>query len=287
MSGEPVGSGGKEFQRVLGELRKRLSDGTYQVGGRLAAQRSLAQELDVSRDTVQRVLRVLTAEGWIQPRQGSGARVIKVPQVHSTSPAGERVHLGQLIGRTFEQPEVTLDVSTLTSESLDAHLHLQAERIQAGEIRPQRIAVRLLLPSESLHLPYPRAKDAPEDPRPQERLLSITRARTQSLREVLRELRTEGLVPSVAVEIRRVPMAPAFKLYLLNGAAALFGPYQAVERRILLDDGDEVDAVDVLGLGSDLIHYVKEEGPGAESQGSLFVRAMESWFNSCWDLLAE
>lgn len=287
MGGERLGSGGKEFQRVLDELRTRLSDGTYRVGSRLATQRSLAEEFDVSRDTVQRVLRILTTEGWIQARQGSGARVIKVPKVHSTSPAGGRVHLGELIDRTFEQPEVTLDVFTLTSESLDAHLRLQAARIHAEEIRPERIAVRLLLPSESLDLPYPRAKGAPEDLRLQERLRSITRAHTQSLRRVLRELRSEGLVPSVEVEIRRVQMAPIFKLYLLNGTAALFFPYEVMERPIPLDDGEEIDAVDVRGLGSDLIHYAKEDGAGPQSQGSLFVRSMESWFKSCWDLLAE
>ncbi|MGB8943882.1 MAG: winged helix-turn-helix domain-containing protein [Streptomyces sp.] len=287
MSDERLGAGGKEFQRVLDRLRERLSDGTYVVGSRLATQRNLAGEFGVSRDTIQRVLRVLTGEGWIEARQGSGARVVKVSRVHSAGPAAERVHLGKLIDQTFERPEVTLDVALLTSESLDAHVRLQADRIQSREIHPQRIAVRVLLPSESLALPYPRAKGNPQDPRPQERLRSITRAHTRSLHRVLRELQSEGLVPSVTVEIRRMPLVPTFKLYLLNGVTALYGPYEVVERRILLDDGEEVEVVDVLGLGSDLIHYVKDDAPGAESQGSLFVRSMESWFNSCWELLAE
>lgn len=279
--------GGKEFQRVLDRLRARLSDGTYRVGSRLTTQRSLAEEFGVSRDTIQRVLRVLAGEGWIEARQGSGARVVKVSKVHSAGPAAERVHLGKLIDQTFELPEVTLDVALLTSESLDAHVRLQAARIQSGEIRPERITVRVLLPSESLPLPYPRARVDPDDPRPQQRLRSITRAHTQSLRGVLRELQSEGLVPSVTVEIRRVPLVPTFKLYLLNGSTALFGPYEVVERRIPMDDGEEIDVVDVLGLGSDLIHYVKDDASGPESQGSLFVRSMESWFNSCWKLLAE
>ncbi|GAA3102420.1 winged helix-turn-helix domain-containing protein [Streptomyces rectiviolaceus] len=287
MSGERLGAGAKEFQRVLDQLRERLSNGTYGVGTRLAPQRGLAEEFGVSRDTIQRVLRVLTREGWIQTRQGSGAHVVKVPRVHSAGPAAERVHLGKLIDQTFEHREVTLDVAMLTSESLDAHIRLQAARIQSGEIHPERIAVRMLLPSDSIPLPYPRAKNDPEDPRPLDRQRSITRAHTQSLRRVLRELQTEGLVPSVTVELRRVPLTPTFKLYLLNGVVALFGPYEVVERHILMDDGDEVEAVDVPGLGSDLIHYVKDEAPGPESQGSLFVRSMESWFNSCWELLAE
>ncbi|MEV6758710.1 winged helix-turn-helix domain-containing protein [Streptomyces sp. NPDC051214] len=287
MSDERLGPGGKEFQRVLDQLREWLSDGTYAVGSRLATQRHLAEEFGVSRDTIQRVLRVLIGEGWIEARQGSGARVVKVSRVHSAGPAAERVHLGKLIDQAFEHPEVTLDVALLTSESLDAHVRLQADRITSREIHPERITVRMLLPSESSPLPYPRAKHDPDDPRPQERLRSITRAHTESLRRVLRELQSQGLVPSATVEIRRVPLVPTFKLYVLNGVTALFGPYEVVQRRIVMDDGEEIEVVDVLGLGSDLSHYVKEETPGAESQGSLFVRSMESWFNSCWELLSE
>lgn len=76
-----------------------------------------------------------------------------------------------------------------------------------------------------------------------------------------------------------------FKLYVLNGTEALHGPYEVIERRIQLDDGEEIDALDVLGLGSALTHYVREEDP--ESQGALFVSSMQAWFDSCWTLLAK
>ena len=87
----------------------------------------LAKEFAVSRDTVQRAIRELADEGWIESRRGSGS------------------------------PEVTLDVYTLTSESLDAHIRVQAERIRGGRVAPHSIAVRMLLPSESLSMPYPKA----------------------------------------------------------------------------------------------------------------------------------
>ncbi|MGW1966185.1 GntR family transcriptional regulator [Streptomyces sp. NPDC001935] len=45
----------------------------------LPSQRSLADDLGVSRDTVQNVLKALAEEGWITSRQGSGSRVLKVP----------------------------------------------------------------------------------------------------------------------------------------------------------------------------------------------------------------
>ncbi|MGW1500737.1 GntR family transcriptional regulator [Streptomyces mirabilis] len=266
MSGVRDG-GGTEFQRVLEALRTRIADGTYAVGSHLPAQRDLAEEFGVSRDTVQRVLRELNSEDWIKSRQGSGSRVVKSP-THLGNPKQEvprvRATLGTFVARAFDQPTVRLDVFTLTSESLD--------------------------------LPYPRMKksgeDQPAQPEPdqsgrlQDRLRAITSRHTISLRAALRDLQTEGLVPSVRVEFRHVPLAPAFKLYLRPGVEALFGPYQVVERPILLDDGVEVEATDVLGLGSTLTRHVNDEGD-PDSSGSVFMESMQAWFDSCWHLLAE
>lgn len=300
MSEERVGDGGgKEFERVLEELRARIADGRYALDAQLPPQRELADEFVVSRDTVQRVMRELNSEGWIKSRQGSGSRVVKTP-IHLGVPKGQaprvRAALGTFIARAFAQPVVQLDVFTLTSESLDAHIRLQAERIRLGEVHPERIELRMLLPSESLDLPYPSAKKSSggagpqQEPgqsgRLQERLRAITRRHTISLRTALRDLQTEGLVPAAQVTIRHVPLTPAFKLYLRPGAEALFGPYELVERPILLDDGKEVDARDVLGLGSTLTRHVNDEGD-PDSPGSVFMESMQAWFDSCWTLLAE
>nr|WP_206439311.1 winged helix-turn-helix domain-containing protein [Streptomyces scabichelini] len=270
-------------------LRTRLTDGTYQVGNRLPSQRELAEHFRVSRDTVQRVLKALHGEGWIESRSGSGTRVIRTQRIQSPTAGaarwGRAVTLSSLISRAFEQPEVTLDVYTLTSESLNAHVRVQTERIRAKETAPQRIALRMLLPSEQLELPYPRAMDPAYNEAMRQRILGIARRHTASLRGALRDLRTEGLVPIVDVEIRHVPLTPAFKLYVFNGAEVLHGPYEVVERRIELESGEEIDALDVLGLGAVLTHYVKDDDP--DSQGSVFVDSMQSWFDSLWNLLAE
>ncbi|WP_405862271.1 GntR family transcriptional regulator [Streptomyces sp. NBC_01515] len=295
--------GGREYNTLLEELRVRIADGTYAVGQSLPTQREFADEFGVSRDTVQRVLRELKDEGWIESRQGSGSRVVKSP-IHSGKVPQQaprlRAALGPFVTRAFAQPTVRLDVFTLTSESLDAHVRLQAEHIRTGEIAtPERIELRMLLPSESLELPYPRALKPVGEPEVaygpeqldrlqeqiQERLRGITRRHTTSLRAALRNLETEGLVPSVEVEVRSIPLVPAFKLYLRPGAEALFGPYEVVERSILLDDGTEMDALDVLGLGSTLIRHVNDEGD-PNSTGSVFIETMQAWFDACWERLA-
>lgn len=281
--------GGKEFQKVSDELRSRITDGTYPLGSFLPSQRDLAEEFGVSRDTVQRALRELAGERWIDPRQGSGTRVVNTQRIQSSAPKATRSRhgatLGPFISEAFEGPEVTLDVYTLTSESLDAHIRLQAERIRAGFIHPERIALRILLPSTSMELPYPTAVDKTYTPQVQDRLRAIMERHTESLRNVLRELQVEKLVPSVDVQVRHAPLAPAFKLYLLNGVEVLHGLYEIIERPVVIDGAREIDALDVLGLGATLTHHVKDTD--RNSSGSVFVESMESWFKSVWTLLAE
>lgn len=284
----PGEGGGREFQRVSDELRARMTDGTYALRSFLPSQRDLAVEFGVSRDTVQRALRELVGEGWIESRRGSGSRVIKTQLIQSSAAKATRLRrgatLGPFISEAFEQPEVTLDVYTLTSESLDAHIRLQVERIRAGSITPQRISLRMLLPDEDLFLPYPRAKDTKDDPRPRERLRGISRRHTESMQSALKDLTTEELVGSVDMEVRHAPLTPAFKLYLLNGVEALHGMYEVIERPMSLDTDEVINALDVLGLGATLTHHMKDEAP--DSAGSVFVDSMRAWFDSVWNLLA-
>ncbi|MFJ9022428.1 GntR family transcriptional regulator [Streptomyces sp. NPDC102259] len=277
-------TGGREFHRVADALRSRMDDGTYPVRSFLPSQRDLAEEFEVSRDTVQRVLRMLAGEGRIESRQGSGSRVLGSPPVQ---PAAPRTHvtLETLLDEAFGVPEVALDVYTLTAESLYAHIRVQADQLRLRPNTPRRIVLRMILPTEDLLMPYPRAKEDKEDVRPRERLHTITRRATDSLRGLLRDLETEKLVHSAELHIRHAPLTPAFKLYLLNGATALHGPYRVIDRRITLDSGEEIDALDVLGLGATLTSHVRDTDP--DSPGSVFVGSWQQWFDSVWEHLAE
>ncbi|MEH0419783.1 winged helix-turn-helix domain-containing protein [Streptomyces sp. B21-083] len=281
--------GGREFDRVADELRHRMTGGEYPLGSLMPPQRDLAAEFGVSRDTVQRVLRELRNEGWIESRQGSGSRVVKTQRIQSSTARATRsrqaVTLGPLISEAFEQPEVTLDVYTLTSETLDAHIRLQAERIRAKVIVPQRIALRMLLPSDTESLPYPRGIDPKDDPLLRNRLRDITGRHTDSLRGVLAELTAEKLVPQIDLQVRHAPLTPAFKLYLINGDEALHGMYAVIRRPVVVDKRKTVEALDVLGLGATLTHHVRDGDPN--SPGSTFVESMQNWFDSVWGLLSE
>ncbi|MBO4259262.1 GntR family transcriptional regulator [Streptomyces griseorubiginosus] len=297
MSAERGAGAGKGSSSLLEALRGRIAEGSYAPGSHLPPQRALAEEFDVSRDTVQKVLGELKSEGWIDSKQGSGSWVVDEPPIHSLiqPPTAPRLRaaLGPFIARAFGQPVVQLDVFTFTSESLDAHIRLQSERIRLREIRPpERIELRMLLPDDSIDLPYPRARRSAGGPgetsdidhRLQDRMRDITRRHTASLRAALRDLGTEGLVPSVRVDVRRIPLAPPFKLYLMRDVEALFGPYRVVERSILLDDETEIQALDVLGLGSTLTRHVNDPGD-PNSTGSVFMESWQAWYDSWWTIL--
>ncbi|KUN69932.1 GntR family transcriptional regulator [Streptomyces canus] len=279
---------------ILATLRSRISDGEYRPGSNLPPQRALADEFAVSRDTIQRVLEELRTEGWIESRQGSGSKVRVTLPVHVTTQSKVspgRIALGPFIARAFAQPVVELDVFTFTSESLDTHIRVQAEAIRNGQIpAPERIALRILLPSDTIELPYPRARVSKDYPalevKELDRILQlrtreIIRRHTSSLRNALRNLKTDGLVPDVVVPVREVPLVPTHKLYLRRGAEGLLGPYKIVERTILMDDDTEIDAWDVLGLGSTLIRLVNDEGD-PNATGSVFMQSWQEWFDSCW-----
>ncbi|GAA2481128.1 GntR family transcriptional regulator [Streptomyces longisporus] len=265
-------------------LREMLSSGTLKVNQSLPTQRQLAEEYGVSRDTVQRVLSKLTEEGWIASRQGSRMWVVRLPAVDRAEqrPAVQgRVSLRPLIDRAFEQAEVSLDVFSLTCETLLQHLRNQAERVLEGGIAPQRVRIRMLLPWEQEPLPYPRAKD-PGDLRVWERWRDMVQLNLGELRRLGEGLHREGV--DIRIEIRRIPAAPQFKLYVLNDSEMLIGPYEVVERKIPVKDGDrfvEVDSLDVLGFGSILSYHRLEDDE--KSHDSIFFSGWKDWFGSIWD----
>lgn len=289
VGGEHGGDGGgREFERVARELRARMTDGRYPMNNKLPTQRDLADEFGVSRDTVQRVLRELVSEGWIETRQGSGTKVIRNQRIDSPTSVkwpDRKATLGRLIEQAFKRREVTLDVFTLTAESLDAHIRVQAERIQVGEIAPERIALRVLLPDESVDPPYLKPENPEYDQLVRERFLAIARRQSDSLRAVMGQLRSENLVPSVDFQIRRTKLMPTFKLYLVNQEEALFGLYGIYKRPIELRDGREIMAMDVIGLGATLTHHVKDADQ--HSPGTEFVDDKQGWFDSAWELVSE
>ncbi|MFD6417596.1 GntR family transcriptional regulator [Streptomyces sp. NPDC060194] len=279
MAGEEHRDSGSEVQRVQDVLRTRLADGTYSVGQRLKSQADLAKELGVSRDTVQKAMSDLVDEGWLRTRPGSGTTVTLVRATQSPRGADLRA----LLEAAFEEKEVRIDVWSLSSETFDLQIRNQALRVAARQVRPERIEVRMLLPGTDVPLSYPRRYDGGDDERLTARMHALVKRHSESVRDTLLDLQDRGLVREVDVQIRYVPVTPTSKVYLINGKHGLMGFYDIERRpiRVSGDDGDElVDALDVLGFGSTLLHFFRE--PAEASVGRKFVDAAQRWFESHW-----
>ncbi|MGC5564033.1 GntR family transcriptional regulator [Streptomyces sp. FR-108] len=288
-SGMADGGGGESTQaRVERVLREQLENGTYPLKARVPPQRELADEFGVSRDTVQRALARLTEDGLIETRRGSGTRVIRVPNSRPHPPRSQRpgsASLKPLIDQAFRQPEVSLDVATLTAETLLRHLRNQHEQIAfEGASAPAKLRIRMLLPWTTERLAYPRALAA-EDPRVWERWRTMVRENGIQLDEL--KAGFTGLGVETRVEIQHLPMTPQFKLYVINDEHMLFGPYAVLPRTIRVpraghpDEVEAVESLDVLGLGATLSYHRLEADE--RTHDSVFFTSMREWFDSNWD----
>ena len=80
---------GPRYAQLIRSLKGAILDGRFAAGARLPASRSLARELDISRNTVLAAYEQLQAEGFLVGRVGSGSYVASVgsPQPQRKSSA--------------------------------------------------------------------------------------------------------------------------------------------------------------------------------------------------------
>lgn len=67
------------YEQIYQALVREILSGSLSAGDRLPATRRLAEELSVGRNTVDKAYQQLAAEGYVQPRQGSGFLVNRIP----------------------------------------------------------------------------------------------------------------------------------------------------------------------------------------------------------------
>ncbi|MFB7211244.1 GntR family transcriptional regulator [Streptomyces sp. NPDC056255] len=307
-SRESVAPDGKrQYQRIADELLKGINSEVWRPGDRLPTQEQLADRFGVSRATINEALRLLRDKHLIVTRQGSGTFVseseagVPSPRPGAPSDAGHEdgdvwavvsesippVLLKPYLEEAFEATEVRLDVFSMTTESLAARVSDQKNRIMTGVIAPPRsIRARLMLPDcDSPHLAIPRPVDGPDDPRVRRRLKGILQSHATMLREALYELRYQGFVQEVEVEVRLVPFSPQMKLYILNRRLALQGLYVTEEGTIPLPpDQEEVEIYDAYGTGATLFPYRASADATPDQVG--IVRTFQAFFDSNWDNLA-
>src|ERR671921_2175173 len=83
----------KTHQLVLSWIETELSEGRLAVGGRLPAERSLAEQLQVSRTSVREAIRILEAMGVVRAGVGSGPEAGTVVISDPTAALGSALRL--------------------------------------------------------------------------------------------------------------------------------------------------------------------------------------------------
>lgn len=79
MARADAGSRVPRYLQVASALRRRISEGFWPVGGRIATLEELEEEFGVARVTVRQAIDLLASEGLVKSHQGRGTFVTKAP----------------------------------------------------------------------------------------------------------------------------------------------------------------------------------------------------------------
>jgi DNA-binding transcriptional regulator YhcF (GntR family) len=260
------------YQQVANALRAAILTRKLAPGDKLPSGNELAQRYGVARMTVQQAIRVLRDEGLIVSRQGSGVFV--------RERTARAVALRPNVERAFQQPKVSIDFAGFSGETLHGVVQEPLDKIRIGQLRPESITMRILIPDTHRPWAFPcRAEDLADEPAFRDRAEQITRRHTESITESVTELADLGLVGSATAQVRVHGGTPTFKLYLLNGEEAFFGFYPLTEHTVALH-GQPVPMYDLMGKDVTLFHYEKGDDP--TGIGAQFVEQAQAWFDSVW-----
>ncbi|WP_330458566.1 GntR family transcriptional regulator [Streptomyces sp. NBC_00820] len=287
-------SGRKSSQRsrtshreVADALRTRITSGVLRPGQRLPTQAELADEFGVERGAVRQALRVLQSEHLLADvSRGSPATVAPRPGLTrfaagpAAPPQPTTAGLAPRVAAAFAAPHVEIDALCLTSVSLTLAIGEPLRQIHTGQLKPAKIDVRLLLPSRDIDLAFPAPVDASDGGLLHRRWLAQRNAQGQVLRNNLQALRTTHGI-DVRVSFRALPFTPPVKLYLLNGAEALFA-YYTLTRREREIEHEHLTLYDSDGTRSMLFAFDRGAGP----RDTAFVEQSRLWFDALWETIS-
>ncbi|MFE9444907.1 winged helix-turn-helix domain-containing protein [Streptomyces sp. NPDC006602] len=278
----------RTHREVADELRARIRSGALRPGQRMPTQARLADEFGVERGVVRQALYILQSEHLLtNVSKGSPATVAPdlglggAPAGPGVPPQPTMVALAPRIAAAFAAPHVEIDALCLTSVSLTLAIGEPLRQIHAGQLKPAKIEVRVLLPSRDIDLAFPVPVEGHGEGAPvHQRWLAHRNAQGQVLRHNLLALRTTHGI-DVNVTFRALPFTPPVKLYLLNGAEALFA-YYLLTRRAEEIDHEQLEMYDTEGTQSMLFAFAQ----GAGLRDTTFVEQSHLWFNALWETIS-
>jgi DNA-binding transcriptional regulator YhcF (GntR family) len=272
-------------------LQQRIEAGEWRAGESLPSAEQLANELRVSRVTVQKALAALAREELIRTHPGkravlTGERprpVVAALGAEEGAPDEEGAIevLARHLARTLRTGRFRVDALCVTAESFVTAVTPLLIRLRARRDRLSEFRVRLLFCDFRAMPTFPRDLDEPDDLLPLTRLRHIAQAQAAALRLAAESLQTFQLLDTrPRVEIRTVPFPPMSKLYLLNEDKALEGWYELREREVDVGDGHRVRLADLAGLSSRL--FLRSRHALPNHVDSVYVDTAREFFESWW-----
>ncbi len=205
--------------------------------------------------------------------QGSAAVAATASVVLSTG-------LRPYIEHAFTAEHVSIDFAGFSGETLHGVIQEPLDKIRTGEIKPESVTIRMLLPDTTRPMAVPcRVEDLADDPDYRARMHQVTGRHAYAILETVQELARLGRIKEATTQIRAYQVPPLFKLYLLNGDEAFFGLYPLVEHKIPFPSGDH-PIYDLMGKDAVVFRHSKATGDETDAQ---FVDQAQGWFNSMWD----
>jgi DNA-binding FadR family transcriptional regulator len=132
------------YRQIADQISRLIETGEYCAGGRLPAERVLAEQLGVSRPTVREALIALEMEGRVDIRGGAGVFVLEAgAEAERASAASEVPAPGPfevLFARDLVEPEVAaLAARNAAAEHLLAMAQALADMVCCSAANPQRL----------------------------------------------------------------------------------------------------------------------------------------------------
>ncbi|MGW5868929.1 FadR/GntR family transcriptional regulator [Streptomyces sp. NPDC055239] len=279
----------RSHHEVADELRDRIRSGSLRPGQRMPTQAELADEFGVERGAIREALRTLQGENLLANVSKGSPATVAEPAGHGLSgpcgakPQSTMVGLAPRIAAAFEAPHVEIDALCLTSVSLTMAIGEPLRQIHAGQRKPAKVTVRVLLPSRNIDLAFPAPVDSGDDEGGQvhRNWLDQRNAQGQVLRHNLLALRASHDV-DVQVSFRALPFTPPVKLYLLNGSEALFAYYTLAKQSEEIDH-EYLEMYDAQGAQSMLFPFHQGDG----LRDTTFVEQSHLWFDALWSTISQ
>ena len=161
------------------------------------------------------------------------------------------------IEQAFTAEHVIIDFAGFSGETLHGVVQEPLDKIRTGEIKPDSVTIRMLLPDTTRPMTIPcRVEDLADDPGYRARMHQVTGRHAYAILEAVQELARLGRIKEASTEIRAYQVPPLFKLYLLNGEEAFFGLYPLVEHNIPFPDGSH-PMYDLMGKDAVVFRHSK------------------------------